>query len=611
MSTVLARGRLAPARVEIETRGDGTQVLRSPVPPPDHPPTLTHHLRHWAAHAPSRVFLAERAGDGWRTLTYAEARAGADAMAAALLRHGHSPARPVATLGDNSLAMALLKLGALQAGIPFLPISPAYSLMSQTFDKLKHVFATMRPSLVYVPAVAPFAKALAALDLTGVTLLTDAPDPDRPGGATIAAWRTETPGADVEAALATVNLDTVSKILLTSGSTGMPKGVLNTQRMMLSNQAAITACWLFLADRPPVLVDWLPWNHTFGANFCFNVILANGGTLYIDAGRPVPGRFDMTVRNLREIAPTMLFNVPRAIDMLLPALEADEGFARHLFADLDIVFYAAAALPRSSWERLTTIARRASGREIPLLSSLGATETAPAVIMCHWAGAWPVPVGLPLPGIEVKLVPTGGKLESRIRGPAVTPGYHGDPERTRDAFDEEGFFKLGDAVKFVDPARPELGLMFDGRVAENFKLTTGTWVHVGILRLAVISAAAPLVQDAVIAGHDRDAVAALLFVNLDACRQAAGLAADAPAAQVAAHPAVLARIAEGLARHNRDNPGSSTTIRRALVQLVPPAIDANEVTDKGYLNQRAVIAHRAAEVERLYAATPDDGVIVP
>jgi feruloyl-CoA synthase len=306
----------------------------------------------------------------------------------------------------------------------------------------------------------------------------------------------------------------------------------------------------------------------------------------------------------------MLFNVPRAIDMLLPALEADAGFARHLFADLDIVFYAAAALPQSSWERLTKLARQASGRDIPLLSSLGATETAPSVILCHWAGGFPVPIGLPLPGIEVKLVMTGGKLESRIRGPAVTPGYYLDPVRTRDAFDEEGFFKLGDAVRFVDSARPELGLMFDGRVAENFKLTTGTWVHVGILRLAVISAVAPLVQDAVIAGHDRDAVAALLFMNLDACRKLAGLAADAPAAEVVAHQAVRAHIADGLARHNRDNPGSSTVIRRALVQLVPPAIDANEITDKGYLNQRAVIAHRAAEVERLFAATPDAGVIV-
>jgi feruloyl-CoA synthase len=306
----------------------------------------------------------------------------------------------------------------------------------------------------------------------------------------------------------------------------------------------------------------------------------------------------------------MLFNVPRAIDMLLPALEADDGFARHLFSDLDIVFYAAAALPRSSWERLTAVARRASAREIPLLSALGATETAPAVILCHWQCGYPVPIGLPLPGIEVKLVTTGGKLESRIRGPAVTPGYHLDPERTRDAFDEEGFFKLGDAVKFVDPERPERGLMFDGRVAENFKLTTGTWVHVGILRLAVISACAPLVQDAVIAGHDRDALGVLLFVSLDACRQAAGLAAEAPAAEIVAHPAVRAPIAEGLARHNRENPGSSTTIRRALIQLVPPAIDANEITDKGYLNQRAVIAHRAAEVERLFAEAPDSDVIV-
>ena len=606
-----ARARLAPPRVAVLDRDDGSRIVSVPIAQPPYPRHLSEWLRQWAREVPARVFLAERAKDGaWRTITYGEFREAADAMTAALMRRGHSPARPVAALSDNAINFALLMFGAMQAGIPFMPVSPAYSLMSHSFSKIQYVFETMKPSLVYVPAVAPFAKALAAVDLAGIAVLTDDADPDRPGTETIAAWRRESAGPEVDQALAHIGLDQVAKILLTSGSTGMPKGVINTQRMMCSNQAAMAALWPFLAERPPVLVDWLPWNHTFGANFCFNMILKHGGTLHIDGGRPAPGRFEATLRNLRDVQPTLLFNVPRGYDMLIPALEADEDFARRLFADLDVIFYAGAALPKSSWERLSALARKHRGDTLPIVSALGATETAPCITLCHWQADWPVPIGLPVPGIDAKLAPSGGKMELRVRGPAITPGYYGDPDRTHDAFDEEGYFKLGDAVKFVDPARPETGFVFDGRVSENFKLTTGTWVHVGTLRLAVISAAAPAVQDAVIAGHDRSALAALLFPNVEACRTIAGLPKEASAAEIVAHPRVRAHVQKGLARHNADSPGSSTVITRALFLVTPPAIDANEITDKGYINQRAVLDHRASEVARLYEPSPDPAVIV-
>jgi feruloyl-CoA synthase len=604
-----AQAALAAARVVVEQRADSAIIIGSGRDLPTHARHVGEWLRRWAQEAPDRVFLAERAGDGWRNLTYQAARNGADAIAAALLAREHDATRPVATLGDNAINQALLKLGAMQAGIPVLPISPAYSLLSQTFDKLKHVVATMQPSVIYVPRAAPFAKALVALDLSDATLLLDRPDAQRPGAESLGDWLATPPDQAAEAAYERIGADSVAKILLTSGSTGMPKGVINTQRMMTANAAAIDQVWPFLGRRPPVIVDWLPWNHTFGTNFNFNTILRHGGTMYIDAGRPAPGRFDETLRNLRAVAPTLLYNVPRGFDMLVPALEGDDALARNVFRDLDIIFYAGAALPRHLWERLDTLARRHRGAPVPILSALGSTETAPVATLSHWHADDHGAVGLPVAGTTLKLVPNGGKLEMRVKGPNVTPGYYGDAARAREAFDDEGFFKLGDAVRFADAARPERGLIFDGRVAENFKLASGTWVHVGTLRLAVITACAPIVQDAVITGHDRDALGVLLFPNLPACRTLCGGAAAAPA-DVLVHPEIRRRLTAGLAAHNRDNPGSSMAIARALWLLAPPSIDANEITDKGYVNQRGVLAVRAELVARLHAGAPDPDVIV-
>jgi feruloyl-CoA synthase len=485
----------------------------------------------------------------------------------------------------------------MQVGIPFLPISPAYSLLSEDFAKLKYVLALFTPSLIYVPALAPFARALKAVS-SNAELVADTPHPDFPAAIGFDDLMREPPGPLLAKAYAAVGPDTVAKILLTSGSTGMPKGVINTHGMMCANGVAVDQVWPFLPEKPPVLVDWLPWNHTFGTNFNFNQVLRHGGTMYIDAGKPAPGKLDITLHNLGELQPTLLYNVPRGFDVLLAAVEQDKSFARHLFEKLDIIFYAGAALPPHLRERLDALSLATRGELIPILSSLGSTETAPVATLVHWRATASAGVGLPIPGVEIKLVPEGEKLEFRVRGHNVTPGYYRQPELTRQAFDEEGFFKLGDAVKFVEPDNPRAGLLFDGRVSENFKLSSGTWVHVGELRIAAISAAAPMIQDAVVAGHDRDEVGLLAFPSLDGCRKVCG----DPAASIQdllRSPALHAHLRNALAEFNRHYSGSSRRVRRVLLMTEPPSIDGNEITDKGYINQRAVLARRAALVDRL------------
>ena len=418
------------------------------------------------------------------------------------------------------------------------------------------------------------------------------------------------PTPAVDAAFARVGSDTVAKILFTSGSTGQPKGVINTQRMMCANQESAAAAWTFLADHPPVIVDWLPWNHTFGGNHNFNMMLRHGGTLYIDAGKPVPALIGRTVANLREVSPTVYFNVPRGYAVLLDHLEKDEALQRSFFARLDLLFYAAAALPQTLWDRLERLGTKVRGRKVPFISSWGLTETAPAVTMVHFPIDRPGNIGVPGPGMAVKLAPVGDKLEIRVKGPNVTPGYYKAPDLTAKAFDEEGWLRTGDAVRFADPADPAAGLLFDGRVAENFKLSSGTWVNVGMLRPQVIAAGAPVIEDAVITGHDRDEVGLLIFPSLAGLRSLCPeLGADARLEDMLGRPAVRAALAEGLARHNRAAQGSSMRIARALLMTEPPSIDANEITDKGYLNQRAVLTKRAALVERLHAEPPAADVI--
>ena len=570
--------RFAPAKVELETRSDGSMLLRSPQSLGSYPRCITEWLVQWSDRTPERLFLAERKGEGWRKVSYREAYGAVRRIGQALLDRGLGADRPVAILSDNSVDHALLSLGAMHVGVPVAPVSPAYSLMSKDFGKLKYIFELVKPGLVFAAEPQKYA---AALDAVGAK-------------STAVSELLETnPGSTLEREHARVGPDTVAKILFTSGSTGIPKGVVNTHRMLCANQQMLAQAWPLVEARAPVLVDWLPWNHTFGGNHNFNLVLRNGGTLYVDGGKPVPGLVETTARNLKEIAPTMYFNVPRGYDLLLPFLEKDAELRRNFFRELEVLFYAAAALPQNLWDRLARLAReeKASG-ELAMLSAWGSTETSPLATSVHFPMERPGVIGLPVAGCTLKLVPSGGKLEVRVKGANVTPGYYKRPDLTAAAFDDEGFYRIGDAVKLADPADPAKGVVFDGRVAEDFKLSTGTWVNVGVVRVKLIAAADPLIQDAVITGHDRDEIGALVFLS--------------PTAKDLAKEELRGRLS-GVLKKLAAEGGSSTHPGRLLVMSEPPSIDANEITDKGYLNQRAVLERRAAEVHKLYAG--GEGVI--
>src|SRR5215213_7610873 len=485
--------RLAPAAVHAERKG-GNTYLRSPQKLAPYARCVTEWLVHWSDKAPERIFLAERKGEGWRKLTYRETYGAVRRVGQALLDRDLGPERPVAILSDNSIDHALLSLGALHVGVPVAPVSPAYSLMSKDFGKLKSIFELLNPGLVFAADAKKFGP---ALDAVGAK------------SASMAEILETNPGSTLEREHAKVRPDTVAKILFTSGSTGTPKGVINTHGMLCANQQQMAQAWPFIEDRPPVVVDWLPWNHTFGGNHNFNLVLRNGGTLYIDGGKPVPGLIETTARNLAEIAPTMYFNVPRGFDLLLPFLEKDAELHRNFFRELDVLFYAAAALPHNLWDRL----KKLGGPKLAMLSAWGSTETSPLATSVHFHMERPGVIGLPVPGCELKLVPNAGKLEVRVRGPNVMPGYYKRDDLTQAAFDDEGFYRIGDAVKLADADDPAKGVVFDGRVAEDFKLSTGTWVNAGAIRVKLIAAADPLIQDAVITGHDRNEIGALVFLS--------------------------------------------------------------------------------------------------
>jgi len=564
--------RLAPREVRLERRDDGTLLLRSPQKLEQPARCVTEWLVRWALEAPSRPFLCERDKDGgWRQLGYLEAYGAVRRIGQALLDRKLGPARPLAILSDNSIDHALLALGAMHVGVPVAPVSPAYSLMSKDFAKLRQIFELLQPGLVYAADPEKFGAALAAVNATSLS---------------VPELLEVNPGSTLEREFAKVSSATVAKILFTSGSTGAPKGVVNTHGMLCANQQQLAQAWPFVAERPPVVVDWLPWNHTFGGNYVFNLVLRNGGTLYIDGGKPIPGLVETTAHNLKEVSPTLYFNVPRGYDLLLPFLEQDEDLRRRFFADLDLVFYAAASLPQNLWDRLQKIAKDEEKSDLAMLSAWGSTETAPLATSVHFLMERPGVIGLPVAGCELKLVPSAGKLEARVRGPNVTPGYYKREDLTRAAFDEEGFYRIGDAVKLADPADPAKGVVFDGRVAEDFKLATGTWVHVGAVRVALIAAGDPLIQDAVVTGHDRNEIGALVFLSAFS--------------KTLSQPEVRQRLEKALKDLSQSG-GSSMRPTRLMVMAEPPSIDANEITDKGYMNQRAVLERRKALVEELYA----------
>jgi feruloyl-CoA synthase len=603
---------LAPSALEIERRSDGI-ILRSLLPLREFARCTGEFLEQWGRSAKERPFLLERAaGTGWRGLTYGEALDRVRRVGAWLLGQAVSRERPVAILSENSVEHAVLTLSCLHIGVPVAPISPAYSLVSKDFAKLRSIIRALSPGLIYVSDPAGFGPALAAVrDLHDGTIVSGGAVRAADGIVAFRSLESARDDAAVERAFRAVTPDTIAKVLFTSGSTGEPKGVINTQRMLCANQQALAQVWPFF-DEPPVLVDWLPWHHTYGGNHNFNVVLRNGGTLYIDRGRPLPGLFEETLANLRDVAPTLSLNVPRAYDMLVTALRADAALRERFFSRLRLISYAGAALPQHLWQALQGLAEQTLGRQVAQNSSWGSTETAPTATTCHTQPERAGVIGLPVPACELKLVTNGDKLEARVHGPNVTPGYWREPALTAQLFDEEGYFKTGDALRFLDPERPERGLLFDGRVGEDFKLSTATWVNVGALRLDAITALSPVAQDVVVAGHDRDEVGLLIFPNLDACRRLCGeLPSDASPARVVEHPAVRARVEAALAALAREGGGSSRCARRALLMLEPPSIDAGEITDKGYINQRAVLLRRAALVETLYQTPLDARVIEP
>jgi feruloyl-CoA synthase len=593
-----------------EQGADGTMVLRSRTPLAAYDPSLAGMFRAAVAAAPDRTFLAERdATGGWRRVSYGEARRTVDAIAAALIERGLSAERPVMILSGNAIDHALMMLAGYTAGVPVAPISVAYSLQSQDHGKLKHIAGLLAPGLVYVADTGPFAKALAALDLAHAELVASGNSAGRDRVTAFDQLTRTTPGAALESAVRTIGPDTIAKFLFTSGSTGLPKGVINTHGMLAANQQQILQLWPFVTEAPLTLCDWLPWNHTFGGNHNFNLVLRHAGTLHIDGGKPVPGLIDETVRNLAEISTTIFFNVPVGYAALLPHLERDEAFARTFFARLRLIFYAGAALPQDLWERLEAVSARVTGERVPMTSSWGMTETAPMATMAHFPIDRAGPIGVPAPGVEIKLVPNAAKLEVRVRGPNVTPGYWKRPDLTAAAFDDEGYYRPGDAVRFTDPANPAAGIAFDGRLAEDFKLTTGTWVHVGSLRVAALAAASPALQDAIVTGENRPFVGLLAWPNVAGCQKLAGNDAPAEVAALVRHPAVREHVASALRRWNASHSGASQHVRRVLLLTEPPSIDANEITDKGYINQRLALERRKADVERLFAQAPDEAVI--
>jgi feruloyl-CoA synthase len=603
--------RIAPSDTVIRRRADGVIYMDSPVTLGPYPRRITEKLEYWAREAPDRLFLAQRdRGGAWRQVSFAAALTRVRSIAQALVNRGLSQDRPLVILSGNGIEHGLLALGAMYAGVVYAPIAPAYSLQASEFSALGRVFERMQPGLVFAADGAAFERALTSVLPRDTELVTCSSSPEKLRATPFAELESTPATSAVDDAHAAVDGDTIAKVLFTSGSTGRPKGVINTQRMLCANQEQIRTVMRFLQDEPPIQCDWCPWNHTAGGNHNFGIALYNGGSLYIDEGKPTPAMFDVTLRNLREVACTAHFTVPRFYELLLPHLRTDPVLRETFFRRLKLIFYAAAGLGQRFWDELREVSIEACGEELLIMTGFGQTETAPFAIRTGPEGAFAGMIGVPAPGFELKLVPNGEKLEARGRGPNVTPCFWKDEALTRTSFDEEGYYNTGDAMSFADPAHPEKGLVFDGRLAEDFKLSTGTWVSAGPLRQRILAEAAPLAQDVVIGGQDQDFPVALVFPNLFACRALIGdAAAEMPVREVLDHPAVRDRFVQAFASLARQSTGSSTYVPRAVVLEEPPSLDAREFTDKGSLIQKTVLQHRRAIVEELYAPEPSRRVI--
>jgi feruloyl-CoA synthase len=593
-------------------RPDGSLLIRATERLDPYPSRLTDRLQTWANEAPDRTFVAKRGVDGqWRRITYADMLFRVRAIAQSLLERRLSSDRPIAVLSGNDLDHLQLALAAMWAGIPHSPISPAYSLLSQDYGKLRHALGVLTPGLVFAASGTDYEAAiLACVPVSTELVLSEGEVPGR-RATRFDELSNRSPSAAVDAAYAKVGPDTIAKFLFTSGSTRLPKAVITTQRMLCSNQQMLLQCLRFLGEEPPVLLDWLPWNHTFGGSHNVGLVLYNGGTLYIDDGRPTAARFEETVKNLREIAPTVYFNVPKGWEDLAGALERDFPLRARFFSQVKLLFYSGASLPQTIWDRLDQAAEATCGQRIRMITGLGMTETAPSSMFTTGPVVKAGYVGLPAPGCDTKLTPMGEKLEVRFRGPHVMPGYWRAPDQTRDAFDDEGYYRTGDALKLADPAQPQWGLYFDGRTTDDFKLSSGTFVSVGPLVQRVITEGSPYVDDAVVAGLNRNEVGVLIFPREDTCRMLAGARSDALLAEVLSTPAVSAFFQGLVDRLFRSATGSADRVARVHVLSDRPSLENGEITDKGSINQQAVLTRRAALVDALYSGSGAVRVMLP
>lgn len=603
-----------PSRFDVSARPrpDGSILLQPAVALGDYPGRVTDTLEHWASRAPAQTFVSRRGADGeWIAFSYADTLERVRSLASGLAELNLDDDRPLLILSGNSIEHLLLALAAMYIGVPYCPVSPAYSQQDSDLSKLRYIIDLLTPGLVASFGTDAHARAIANVVPADTVVVCDvAVDlPQR----RLALDELDGDPARAESRHARVSPGTIAKFLLTSGSTGQPKPVITTHRMLCSNQAMLRQAVPFVAGEPPVLVDWLPWNHTFGGSHNVGLALFNGGTLYIDDGKPVPGLVEETVRNLREISPTVYFNVPKGFEFLAQRLHTDDALRRNFYRRLRACFFAGASLSQHTWDALDDAARKERGSRVPILSGLGCTEASPSITFTTPGAERAGVIGLPAAGNEVKLAPVGDKLELRVRGPNVTPGYWRLPEQTAAAFDDEGYYRLGDAVKLVDPGDATRGMLFDGRIAEDFKLASGTWVSTGPLRSSIISALAPVAQDVVIAGLDRDYIAILIVPDLDGCHSIAGYGPgqgeSASRKDVLAAPPLRQHIAHCLQRHASSNPASSMHARRAVLLTKPLSIDKGEVTDKGSVNQRAVLRERASLVNDIYSNPPAGEVI--